>query len=152
VAAVSVQSCAARGSYHPAERSARASSRALYAAALRALEEGGVTVETKDVDGGILVTAWERGDDFSIPMRYRWRVIVDDGRVRVLSDCQNQGVGPFDSKDWKPCDQQPAERGAEASRLADEIAATARTEPTAAPPASATSSQQASVPIDAGPQ
>lgn len=133
IALLSVFSCVAHAPFMPVTKPAAGLSNAqLYKGALRALTSAGLAAQTNDSGAGIVVSAWEEtptmGND---KVRYRWRIRVDAGQVRVDSDCQSwTDVPPLmsaDGRKWIACEQQPSDRQPAANALASDVISEART-------------------------
>jgi hypothetical protein len=121
--------CVSRAPFRPASAPSRASNEQLYRAAVRTLADGGVGVATNDPAAGIVIGEWEESSAFGTKKRYRWRITVGEGLVRVNSDCQWLNEDQFlGASEWKACEppgNNEAERTDQARRMADEIVALA---------------------------
>ncbi len=96
----------------------------LYKSALRALSDRGLSAATNDRDAGVIVSEWETMTEMGADYRYRWRITVDAGEVRVVSDGQSRLADDSILKGaaWERMTDQPNHRMATARSLARQIA------------------------------
>jgi hypothetical protein len=101
VAATALAACASMYGepYEPRQGTPAASRSDLYAAAVRAVTDLGLTLQTNDRDAGQIVTEWDCGSnsDGKCIVRHRVQIVVGDGTYRIESLCQQRGVfdGPY---------------------------------------------------------
>jgi hypothetical protein len=130
--------CVASAPARPTTVQTNASADALYKASDRSLAERGLTAEQGDRSTGLVMSSWEPTQMMGTKYRFRYRLLLGSGRVRVDSDCQWYSEDQFTGGGgWTPCEQQPQDRIAGAAQLAADVkvAAEAMTAP-AAPAAS----------------
>ena len=138
-AAVFLFGCTQFVPYKPAKARFTAEPSTVYKSALRTLVEEGLTIETKDVDAGVIVTAWQVDGEY----RYRWRVVIRDTSIKVVSGChfhtpKAQVLGP-NKMVWEKCpgDNQPEGRTEEGRKLAKLIVSEAQEASADKPPKTA---------------
>lgn len=118
--------CVRHAPFQPAVRPTQANAAQLYKAAIRVMSDRGLAPATNDRDGGIVMTEWDEASDFAGgKSKTRWRIMVDDGSVRVDADCQRFQDGIMGGE-WLKCEVVPPEAQAAADSMADDIVAAAQ--------------------------
>lgn len=136
VASLALAGCVSGPPYKPATLPAQGLTDAqLYKSAVRVVASTG-GVATNDASAGVVVSEWdERGTIGTDKIRYRWRVVVGDGTVRVDSDCESWMDSPglagslAGGNKWTKCEAQENERGLGAKDIAGQIVEGARAVP-----------------------
>lgn len=114
--------CVAQAPFRPASATSKADAPALYKAAARVLVDRGSAAETTDVNAGLVVGRYDESEMLGTRYRYRWRIAIDQGKVRVDSDCQWFNKDPLTGAgDWKPCENQPEGRTGTAQAIAADV-------------------------------
>ncbi len=95
-----------------------------FSKATRVLVERGESIETKDEDAGVIVTAWKEESSFGGRLRLRWTVTLASGSLTVNSQCEAKinDPAPGQRNEWTTCTNQPSDRGDLAKQIADAIA------------------------------
>lgn len=86
--------CVPRSAYSPRTGTMAGDRQTIYSRALGAVSDMGMTAETNDPVGGIIVTSWDCGVDTEANclIRHRYRITVSDGTFEVAIHCQERFI------------------------------------------------------------